>query len=114
MDLVPKGMYAKAARTVQEPLRRIHVQEVPSSQSRGPRVYYYVLSQSQSKYTEISEKLLGQYKDLRAGKKPANTGLDFDRHLEIMKASADTFMIRNRYICDAMAFIPMERKLIRT
>ena len=85
---LPTPMYKKAAKALADPAKYVKVVDStdPPDADGNIRRWYYVLSQSQTKYTSISATLISQYEDLRRGFKPSNTAGKFTRCVEIMQA----------------------------
>ena len=85
---LPTAMYQKAMKALTDPAKYIKVMDStdPPHADGSIRKWYYVLSQSQTKYTSISAKLISQYEDLRKGFKPSQTAGKFERCVEIMQA----------------------------
>lgn len=80
-EWLPTLMYQKAAKNLKDPLK--YVKAVDNSS--GTR-WYYVLSQSQTKYSSVTDKLIASYEALRQGKIPPNTAGKYERCVEIMQA----------------------------
>jgi hypothetical protein len=84
-EWLPMAMYKKAAKNLTDPFKYVKVVKPDPTESPDLR-WYYVLSQSQTKYSSVTDILIAQYEGLRQGYKPAGTAGKYERCVEIMQA----------------------------
>ena len=85
-EWLPTAMYHKAAKNLTDPFKYVKVVPNPDIADGVGARWYYVLSQSQTKYSCITDTLIAQYEGLRKGYRPVNTAGKYERCVEIMQA----------------------------
>ena len=85
-EWLPTAMYHKAAKNLTDPFKYVKVVDNPDIADGVGARWYYVLSQSQTKYSSITDTLIAQYEGLRKGFRPVHTAGKYERCVEIMQA----------------------------